>query len=173
MGTRGLTQVIDKAGKTKVAQYGQWDHYPSGQGLTALKFLRKKGNIEKLKQALKKTRFATDADRKERDAFLKSIGSDNGFVNMDQSKKYDEKFPFDTRDHGAKILELVCESPEKEIVLIDQSEFAKDGLFCEGVFTINLKKNTFEIDCGRNRSKTYSLDKLPTPKKFLADFKGE
>ena len=39
MGTRNATIVI-KDNKTKVAQYGQWDGYPSGQGLTALNFLR-------------------------------------------------------------------------------------------------------------------------------------
>ena len=36
MGTRGLTKVIDKDGITKVAQYGQWDHYPEGQGVKIL-----------------------------------------------------------------------------------------------------------------------------------------
>ena len=36
MGTRNLTKVIDSNGVTKVAQYGQWDGYPSGQGLNAL-----------------------------------------------------------------------------------------------------------------------------------------
>ena len=40
MGTRNLTTVI-KNSETKVAQYGQWDGYPGGQGLTALKFLLK------------------------------------------------------------------------------------------------------------------------------------
>ena len=39
METRHLTLVY-KNGAFKVAQYGQWDGYPSGQGLTALKFLR-------------------------------------------------------------------------------------------------------------------------------------
>jgi len=39
MGTRGLTSVIYK-NETKIAQYGQWDHYPAGQGATVLKFLK-------------------------------------------------------------------------------------------------------------------------------------
>lgn len=35
MGTRNLTAVyLD--GQYKVAQYGQWDGYPEGQGITAL-----------------------------------------------------------------------------------------------------------------------------------------
>ncbi len=38
-GTRNLTCVV-VGGEYKVAQYGQWDGYPSGQGLTALNFLR-------------------------------------------------------------------------------------------------------------------------------------
>ena len=36
MGTRNLTKVIDKNGIVRVAQYGQRDGYPSGQGLNAL-----------------------------------------------------------------------------------------------------------------------------------------
>jgi len=38
MGTRNLTMVISD-GKTKIAQYGQWDGYPSGQGADILAFL--------------------------------------------------------------------------------------------------------------------------------------
>ena len=40
MGTRNLTLVKDKEGKTKVAQYGQWDGYPEGQGSTILNFIK-------------------------------------------------------------------------------------------------------------------------------------
>ena len=40
MGTRNLTCVI-KDGKYRVAQYGQWDGYPEGQGMNILNFLKK------------------------------------------------------------------------------------------------------------------------------------
>ena len=45
MGTKNLTCVYCN-GAYRVAQYGQWDGYPDGQGITALTFLRDKMNIE-------------------------------------------------------------------------------------------------------------------------------
>ena len=38
MGTQNLTSVWFE-GKYRIAQYGQFDGYPSGQGLTVLHFL--------------------------------------------------------------------------------------------------------------------------------------
>jgi len=32
MGTRHLSMAYNKGGEVKVAQYGQWDGYPEGQG---------------------------------------------------------------------------------------------------------------------------------------------
>ncbi len=57
MGTRNLTLVKDKEGKTKVAQYGQWDGYPEGQGTTILNFIRSKENRGALAEVLKNVRF--------------------------------------------------------------------------------------------------------------------
>lgn len=48
MGTRNLTVVIKKA-KPVVAQYGQWDGYPSGQGATVLNFLKSRNNERRTK----------------------------------------------------------------------------------------------------------------------------
>ena len=56
MGTRNLT-VVKYKDEYKIAQYGQWDGYPNGQGVTILSFLLKEGNIEKLKKALERVRF--------------------------------------------------------------------------------------------------------------------
>ena len=39
MGTRNLTAVF-MDGEYKVAQYGQWDGYPSGQGVDILNILK-------------------------------------------------------------------------------------------------------------------------------------
>nr|DAN70796.1 MAG TPA: hypothetical protein [Caudoviricetes sp.] len=56
MGTRNLTAVyLD--GQYKVAQYGQWDGYPEGQGITALTFLRDKMDLELFKEALRNSSY--------------------------------------------------------------------------------------------------------------------
>jgi len=54
MGTRNLTCVI-KGGDFKVAQYGQWDGYPSGSGKDILEWLSDpKANFERLAAAVDK-----------------------------------------------------------------------------------------------------------------------
>ena len=40
MGTRNLIMVRKKNGDLKVAQYCQWDGYPSGHGVDILTFLK-------------------------------------------------------------------------------------------------------------------------------------
>ncbi len=159
MGTRGLTKVIRNA-ETKVSQYGQWDHYPSGQGVTALEFL-KNMNLEKFMSQLDKCRFQSDEDRAEKTAFLASIGSKDGWVNDEQSKKYDEKYPYDSRDWGCGILEAIYNSEHDEIILIESNDD-----WCEGIYTIDLDTRTFRVEF-HDVDKTFSLDELPTEKRFL------
>ncbi len=197
MGTRNLTIVISN-GKTKVAQYGQWDGYPDGQGETALNFLTNT-NLELFKAKLKKVRFITTKDKKERKEFLSSIGSDNGWLNMEQSAKYNEKYPLDSRDWAAKILSAIMESEADKITLNNSESFAADSLFCEWAYVIDLDKNVFEVYEGFNTqpltendrffhlqkkikkgedkyypirlAKSYDLSNLPTVNKFINDFK--
>ena len=56
MGTRNLTAVF-MDGEYKVAQYGQWDGYPEGQGITCLVFLRDEMDESKFREQLKKVHF--------------------------------------------------------------------------------------------------------------------
>jgi len=54
MGTRNLICVFYK-GHFVVAQYGSYDGYPDGQGIAVVKFLRRPGNIQRLKDRLEHT----------------------------------------------------------------------------------------------------------------------
>jgi hypothetical protein len=127
MGTRGLTKVI-KNDKIVVAQYGQWDHYPSGQGLTALRFLRDEANVDKLDKGLYWLYEVDDASVEET---LNRTG-DN----------FATAYPSLIRDTGAEILELIANAKGALPVLLN-SDFENDELFCEGVFTVDLDKKRF------------------------------
>jgi hypothetical protein len=127
MGTRGLTKVI-KNDKIVVAQYGQWDHYPSGQGLTALRFLRDENNVDKLEKGLYWLYEVNDQDVEE--------------TYNRTGENFQTAYPSLIRDTGAEILELIAEAKGAIPVLLN-TDFEKDELFCEGVFTVNLDDKTF------------------------------
>lgn len=197
MGTRNLTMVIQEH-QTKVAQYGQWDGYPEGQGLTILSFLQEKANVEKLKEILPKIRFENEQDIKEKLEFAKSIGAREGWVSMEQSELYDKRYPLDSRNHGGAILEKLLEHENQpEIVLVDAEKFASDSLFCEWAYVVDLDNNILEVHKGFNKSKltqkdrfhnlnnpknqyrpiriikTFSLQKLPDAEKFISECNKE
>ena len=127
MGTRGLTKVI-KNDKIVVAQYGQWDHYPSGQGLTALRFLRDENNVAKLDTNLG---YVYEVDSPAVDEIWNRLG-----------ENVKTAYPSLIRDTGAEILELIANTKDPVPVFLD-IEFENDELFCEGVYTVNLDDKTF------------------------------
>lgn len=166
MGTRNLTVVV-QGGKNVVAQYGQWDGYPSGQGNTALKFCRKLNrgkNKEKFLAGLKKIQWATDEDHK---AALAKTGSKDGWLNTQQSEIYHRELPYVSRDFGADILDAILKSKDDVIKLRDSSSFASDSLFCEWTYVIDLDKVTLEVYRG------FNTDPLPAGERFAALPKGE
>ena len=173
MGTRHVTMVILDE-KPVIAQYGQWDGYPDGQGATILEFLETM--IEKtMREKLAKCRFITPEEATKFDAEI--AASDKGLK---------ELFPLLTRDLGAGILQAVYDSDAEEILLSDQSDFGQDEVFCEFAYIIDLDKATFEFYTswsdavldkkdkgwwakrakGKDKpillSRTYSLRQLPT-----------
>ena len=172
MGTRHTTMVI--AGeKTKVAQYGQWDGYPSGQGKTVLKIIRRMKRYNQfptfLKQ-LEKVRFMTKKDDKAMDVFLKSIGSNDGWMTDEQAVLYHKRYPYMNRDHGATILDLIYHSKHDEILLADSTDFASGkGFGCEWVYVINLDKMTLTFYDGtlKANSVTFDINALPTQRDFM------
>lgn len=160
MGTRNLTMVIHQQ-EPKIAQYGQWDGYPSGQGSTALKFLFRMMNENKLdefKKRLESLRWITKEEGEKLDA-------------MDDWKS---KYPYLSRDAGADILNAVLfnqmevsegiagrkEIPVEVEFLSDAREFAGDSLFCEWAYVIDLDNETFEVYEGFNKQPLNESDRF-------------
>jgi hypothetical protein len=153
MGTRNLTMVISK-GEFKIAQYGQWDGYPSGQGSVVHTFLTNpQVDLNKFRETVDRCRFMENSERKQKEIqnFLEKIGAGNGYMNMEQSKKYQKKYPYLTRDNGADILNLVYNADEDDLIWLNNSvDFAADSLFCEWAYLIDLDRNVLEVYQGFN-----------------------
>jgi hypothetical protein len=174
MGTRNLTMVIDQEGTTKIAQYGQWDGYPEGQGSTTLKFLKTKGNLEKLIANLPKVRFI-DFEGKDKEFVEAYQKNAPRWSNEPDNRTVEQKRWFDvymTRDLGAEILHSVAYSVDDEILLKDESDFGLDTVMCEWVYVIDLQKSKFIVlnDLKSEPLKTFSLKRLPSLKTFLKAF---
>lgn len=156
MGTRNLTKVIDANGVTRVAQYGQWDGYPEGQGVNALIHAYNHRAIEK---GLDKVRWATQEE-------LDAINND--LSNWTTDFNFSEMFPTFSRDTCADILGYVAWSLG-EVLLVDNSEFENDELFCEGVYTIDFQKKAFISTFG-GHTLEHELADLPDPKEYINEW---
>jgi hypothetical protein len=176
MGTRNLTIVIDKEGQIKIAQYGQWDGYPSGQGAVVLEFLKSKEKVQKLEANLSKVRFfdAEGIDKEFLDEYDKNSPkwSNEPDNRTPEQKRWFETFI--TRDLGAAILENVFESDDDEILLKNSYDFGNDTISCEWIYIINFKDNTLTVqnDFKSKPLKVYKLKKLPTFDKFVEELEN-
>ena len=139
MGTRNLTCVIKdgdyKVAQYKVAQYGQWDGHPEGQGLIALNLLQNM-ELEKLKEQVSKVEFISS---REIDKMIDGVAG-----------SWAKIYPEFSRDTGAEILSIVYNS-EKPTKLCNEINFVTDSLFCEWAYVVDLDKNTFEVYEGFNQ----------------------
>lgn len=149
MGTRNLTMVyLD--GDYKVAQYGQWDGYPSGQGVTVLQFLRDKMVRPIFEKKLRELSWISEDELR---ATWVGLGANpnESFVSFDIADKHTACYPQLSRDTGAGVLDLIYDSLEP-IKLSDERSFANDSLFCEWAYVIDLDKNMLEIYEGFNKT---------------------
>lgn len=194
MGTRHLI-AVQSGGEYRIAQYGQWDGYPSGQGVGVLSFLKDENRVAALKQNLSKVRFIDDEkDRELLDAYDKAAPE---FTSSPDNRSPEQKHWFSkyiTRDLGSDILGNVAASDDEEILLINSISFAADSLFCEYAYVVDFDKGTFEIYSGFNKgsvpegsrfsnlepekdskygivtlAKEYKIDSLPEESVFLND----
>ena len=151
MGTRHFIGVV-LDGDFKVAQYGQWDGYPTGQGATVLKFLRLMDR-PKFEANLRASHFMTQAELDEFDR----IADVNPIT-------WPTTYPHMSRDAGAEILSMVQARP---LALVDRRDFTRDSLFCEWAYIIDLDTNQLEVYKGFNHEplppgqRFSSLEPLP------------
>ncbi|HBM3233416.1 hypothetical protein [Klebsiella michiganensis] len=186
MGTRHLTCVV-KNGSYKVAQYGQWDGYPSGQGSDILTFLRSNLDREKFLANLERTFVPSDEQIAEMNARLQA-----------ENKGLSDLYPSLSRDTGGGILQLIQDTSEP-LPLFIKTGFAAESLFCEWAYVVDFDKGTFEVFKGFNKTplvdterfygvtsedgadgyqpvrhlKTYQLNALQTDDEFLAELEPE
>jgi hypothetical protein len=146
MGTRHLIGVRLN-NEWKVAQYGQWDGYPSGQGSDVLKFLHE-SNLPIFREQVTKCFFLTT---EELDAAYRPYSTD-GYMTGAQSDAFAAS-PYGhlSRDTGAKILGVIYNAINP-VALQDNSEFLNDGLYCEWAYVIDLDRNMLQVYQGYKRS---------------------
>ena len=163
MGTRNLTVVKNLEGTTKIAQYGQWDGYPSYSGIQALEFLRDKVNRDNLLVELQNVQFVGD---EEVDTLYKQYESTDW-----ENKDFLNAYPGLHRDTGIGILAVVANSTDT-IKTVDNTEFANDKLFCEGIYEVDFSTNKF-ISIYDEKVVEYDLDELPSNQDYLSVFEVE
>ena len=192
MGTRHLIAIcID--GKYPIAQYGQWDGYPEGQGVNVLQSLKGK-SLAKLKAGASLAVAYTEDNLRQVYIDL-GIDPDSQWITMEDSHKVNKAHPQLNRSMGAKIIAFVRNQSQPYPVLNDL-DFAQDSLFCEWAYVIDFDTNTFEVFKGFNHTPltegerfykadknvndeyhavklvaTFALLKIPSKEAFLDTFK--
>lgn len=131
MGTRHII-AVKADGDYKVAQYGQWDGYPSGQGVDVLRYLWDM-DLDVLRNACLKCSFLSQND-------IDRYGDDILALK-----------PYLSRDTSADILNEIYKS--NGLKLINEIDFVNDSLFCEWAYVIDFDLGTFEVYSGFNQEK--------------------
>lgn len=193
MGTRHLIAVV-KDGQYKVAQYGQWDGYPSGQGAVVLDFLLN-ADLSRFATQIEQVSFISNEELQDRWVEC-GAKRDQEWVSMDISNAFSECYPENSRNTGARLLSLIQEAT-RPIKISNSLEFAADSLFCEWGYVIDLDTYTLEVYRGFNEEPlehherfyfmqkepseyypirhfaTFSLHALPNEEQFLAQLEEQ
>jgi Pyruvate/2-oxoacid:ferredoxin oxidoreductase delta subunit len=80
-------------------------------------------------------------------------------------------YPSLSRDTCTDILKVIVYSNE-DVILADESDFEKDELFCEGVYTLNYQTREFVSTYG-GKTVRFAFDQLPTVENYLKSFEEE
>lgn len=174
LGTRHLIRIIDSTGTVRVAQYGQWDGYPDGQGVDLLKYMHQLGfddaesrsNFDALLQNLT---FVDEQVDKEIDELLPKLG-----------QSLSDTFPGMSRDTSADIMLIIAgqwsgsmhekaRDDKGRIRLMNMDKFGSDTVMCEWVYEIDFSNDQFRVrrDDKTPVLATFGLGNLPDRASFL------
>lgn len=169
MGTRNLTiAILD--GEVRVAQYGQWDGYPVGQGKTIVDFLNSTYDPDKMKPALRNCRFLSDEE-------IENLYNDCGIdisgdtISIGDARKFQYHYPQLDRDMGADILEYIQNNNGAE--LSNMYEFAAHSLFCEWAYVVDFDNEVLEVYQGFNETPLKEEDRFYHLNNKIDDFHGD
>lgn len=157
MGTRHITAVVAE-GEFVVAQYGQWDGYPTGAGNDIVAIIS--GKIDQLKASLKHI-VPVESGTVER--YWTECGASDWGADIETCQRFKAKHVTLDRDTGPDVLNILIHT-EVPVELFRDVDFIGDGLFCEWVYVVDLDSNTFEIYRG--------FQTHPSENRFSSMFEG-
>lgn len=157
MGTRNLTLVYYK-GAWHIAQYGQWDGYPKGQGLTVLRFVMNAENVSKLKAVIdagnmfyeptEEQLMAWDDERADAKREYYNHRRSRLFSKIEDLEEEEANepkvAPSVSRDTCAEILGLVANATEP-VPIVKNLKFIGDFLQCEWAYVVDLDEGAVEV----------------------------
>lgn len=143
MGTRHVT-IVKLDGKVKVAQYGQWDGYLSGQGKHIADFIER-SKLDIFKKRVEKLKPISAKEIKQK---WTEAGADpnRDTVSFHVADAFRGRNPEFSRETGAVILDLIY-ADQVEQVQLDKSYKSKDS-WLEYVYVMDLDKEMLEIYTG-------------------------
>ncbi|KFZ10690.1 hypothetical protein V502_07986 [Pseudogymnoascus sp. VKM F-4520 (FW-2644)] len=167
MGTRHLICVFYR-GRFVIAQYGQFDGYPEGQGLTIVAFLHGAGNIERFKEGLEHTYTPTAEEVQE---FEKALAKQEQEYwadwraaarrNVSVRDRMRAVCPSMSRETSAGILDVVAKATaEAPVPICLGLEFIHDGLFCEWAYVVDLDAEVLEVFHGLEKEREGSVQRF-------------
>jgi hypothetical protein len=151
-------------GRWYIAQYGQFDGYPEGEGVKVFNFLSFAGNVENLKVGLENHIYEPTEDemaaiRNECDAWDQNWSAQNSAYEPHVSG-IKQLYPSLARQTSAGILGIIAragqaeetddaegdeEKKPKKIPVQLELEFANETLFCEWAYVVDLDKEVMEV----------------------------
>ncbi len=165
MGTRHLQTAINSQGECKLANYGQWDGYPDGQGVEILKYLWR-ANLKKYDDNLSMLREITKSE-------MESINNGVPECFLGANRDWKKEYPYLSRDCGSDIHQMIEDGLVKFVLNCEAyTDEEKSSSWCEGFYTIDLQKREFVSEFN-GITKAYSLDNLPTEEQYLKDMRED